>query len=95
MKHPIKFNIKRLDPSLEEVADILCNLRYDSLSEFLGMFAENLLQDAIKDKKNGRIKLSRCLERAASSSFELQQDMQDAWEICKPYMENVKESKNK
>jgi hypothetical protein len=81
-----KKSIEKYNGSLQELANDVGDLHYESLVEFLSLLEKKLYDDSLKDKKSGRVKLSNQLYQASSligiSSFKIEK----AWEISKPYM---------
>lgn len=82
MKHPK--SIKGY-ASLEELAKDINNLRYDSLSEFLGHLAGKLEAQAKEDEKNNRISLALNLYYAAENVRDSKWRIDLAWKICEKY----------
>ena len=76
MKHSDTINYPG---GLEQLATDLGNLRYDTLGEFLQLFAVKLETDAQADESRERLQLAFQLASAAGH-------IQRAWDICKPYM---------
>lgn len=72
---------------LESLADAIEELRYDKLSEFLGYLSEALYQRSIKDNRSGKPQLVMRLQRAGGSITGAKLNIDKAWEICKPYMD--------
>lgn len=70
-----------------ELAEDICNLRYDALSELLKAMSEKLFLDSDADEKRERFQLSDKLWDAHSSMAEAAESIESAWKICKPHME--------
>lgn len=58
---------KNYNGTLQELANELGDLRYDSLSEFLEFLSKNLEKDSIADQKRNRIQLANHLKNASNS----------------------------
>ncbi|MFN7119736.1 MAG: hypothetical protein ACK4TA_23275 [Saprospiraceae bacterium] len=69
------------------LATELGNLRYDALAEFLHLLSEKLHQDGIADANRGRVKLATQLQHASKSLESTANAIEEAWRICKPYMD--------
>jgi len=72
--------------SLEDLANDINNLRYDSLSEFLGHLADKLKAQAEEDEKNGRDSLALNLYYASDNVRESKWRIDLAWLVCEKYM---------
>ena len=95
MKHKTKLTIGAWYPGDIEVlprdlAELLGDLRYDGLADYLSALAEKLQRDSESDGGRGRGMLSRRLENAASGLRLAVDAVEDAWDICKDYMESEK-----
>jgi uncharacterized Fe-S cluster-containing protein len=72
--------------AIQELADKIGDLRYDTLNEFLIKLATKIKKDAFKDRNRGRTKLANQLDNAAKN-IELSADNIDkAWVICEPFV---------
>jgi hypothetical protein len=90
MSHPT--DIDKYDGTLEQLANDITNLRYDSLAQLLDHIADNLEHDSKADFVRGRKQLSDRLGQAASMLHTAKCRIDIAYKICKPYMtETVKE----
>jgi hypothetical protein len=69
MKH--KTYLEPNDGDLTQLAENLGDLRYDTLSEFLGLLSDKINRDAVKDKERGR-------QRLASSLFSCQAQLKES-----------------
>jgi hypothetical protein len=76
MKHQLTVKYKG---GFSKLAEDLGNLQYDALGDFLLILYEKINRDAEADKHRGRKKLSKYLKLAAKN-------IQNAWQICVPYM---------
>lgn len=65
---------------MKVIAEMIGDLHYESLSAFMFAFKEKLFKDGIKDIKNGKSKLGSHLLEAAKN-------IQSAWLISKPFMD--------
>ena len=83
MKHPKGI---RGYASLGELAEDISNLRYDSLSEFLGHLADKLNIQAGEDERNARDSLALNLYCASDSVRDSEWRIGLAWRICRKYM---------
>lgn len=85
-KHPT--SVEKYLGSLEDLALDLKNMRYDKLTEFLGYLAKHVEAEADKDAANGKIKLPLRLYAASKLLYDAQEEIDSAWKISKPYMED-------
>lgn len=69
-----------------ELADLLCDLRYDAMADYLSAIAERLQKDSEGDGGRGRGKLAERLQSAALNLDEAVTDILKCWKICEPYM---------
>lgn len=79
-KHPENYS-----GSIEELAEELGNLRYDTLQNFLEVLSQKLAKDGDADFKRGRLKLAKSLYNASEQINNASQSIEQAWKICKPY----------
>jgi hypothetical protein len=68
------------------LAEMVGDLHYQTLSEFLMSLAAKISADANKDKNGGRTKLAKELSESADNIYAAEQKILNAWYICKPYM---------
>ena len=80
MKHSKK--LKNEDKIIKKIT----SLRYDTLSEFLENFSMKFFCDAMEDHERGRHKLGCKLSGAGYYIKKAKEEIDKAWEICKPYM---------
>lgn len=85
-KHSL--SVEKYSGSLEDLAEDVKNLRYDKVAEFLGYLAAQVKQEADKDLADGKTKLAAKLYLASNYLSRSQEELDSAWKICKPYMEN-------
>lgn len=83
-----KENIDKYQGSMLDLAEEIGDLRYDSLSEFLDLLQKKIHRDADKDNERGRLKLSTNLYSISASLLDAKKSCDEAWIICKPYMNN-------
>lgn len=72
---------------LESLAQAVENLRYDALSQFLSHLGRAIWHRALADQDAGKQQLARELSRADNHITDAQLDIDKAWKICKPYMD--------
>jgi hypothetical protein len=82
-----KKEVEGYQGSLQELAEDLGDLHYESLAEFLGHLSEKLEKDSIADMKRNRMKLAGSLHHAADDIHSACIGIERAWKISKPYME--------
>lgn len=78
--------VEKYAGSLDDLARDVTQLRYDAVAEFLGYLAKEIASDAKTDRNRGRRNLATKLEQSAHALDEAKEEMDAAWEICKPYM---------
>ena len=84
MKHP-DF-IEGYDGTMKDLAHAIGNMRYDKVEEFINELEQDFLHQAINDTEHGRYKLSIKLWRIVDILRKLKTKMNEAWNICEPYM---------
>ncbi len=84
MRHPNKVEGYE---TLEDLAKAVGNMSYDKVSEFLEKLAEDIERQADADYQRGRVKLSSKLYKTSKRLHRSKNSMDEAWKICKPYME--------
>ena len=77
---------KNYPNSLQDLAEEIGDLRYDSLALFLDFLSEKMKKDAEKDLASNRVKLAKNLFATAEKLHEAKIEIDTAWEICEPYM---------
>ena len=77
--------VEKYDGSLEELANDIGNLRYDSLADFISLLSAKLNRDSEKDLNAGRKKLAHELHVASYRLSEVEESIINAWEISAPY----------
>lgn len=84
MKH--KTWIDHYENNLEQLAEKIGDLRYDTLAEFLELLALKIKKDGDKDAARGRRKLATQLYTSSETLQQSSKAIQKAWVICEPYM---------
>ncbi|GAB4192171.1 MAG: hypothetical protein Fur006_36250 [Coleofasciculaceae cyanobacterium] len=84
MKHGDR--VKRFNGTLVELAEDLGNLRYDALAQFLSTLSAKIEQDSNNDEQRGRRKLATALHDCAQHLTLSAKAIEQAWDICEPYM---------
>lgn len=87
-KHPT--GVEGWSGTLEELAQAIGKMRYDKVAEFVGHFARHTESEAKKDTADGKVRLPDKLFSASKYLYLAQVGYDQAWEICKPYMEDKK-----
>lgn len=78
---------------MKVLAEMVGDLHYETLAVFLERLVDKLYLDATKDQSNGRYKLSCELNHAANCIYYAHINIESAWEISKPFMEEkIKQS---
>jgi predicted esterase YcpF (UPF0227 family) len=83
-KHTLK--VKGIGFELDELANRVGDLYYDSLSSFLTYLAWKLDKDAKADRERGRKKLALFLEETAQQIKKSSETMQDAFYVVEPHI---------
>ena len=81
-----KSEIENYSGSMEELAEEIGNLKYDSLSNFLELLANKIQKDGKLDAGRKRMKLSHNLYESADKIRESKAFIDESWVICKPFM---------
>ena len=81
-----KKDVELFDGTLEELAESIGDLHYESLGKFLGLLSDKLYKDSCKDDTAGRKKLARSLFSASDYINDSRAYINRAWKISKPYM---------
>lgn len=71
---------------MKQLAEMVGDLHYESLTEFLCALAEKISMDGHKDEANYREKLAEQLYNVAGYLAKASIHSGWAWEICKPFM---------
>ena len=79
--------IAQSDLSPNELADKMGDLYYDALADYLRLLAAKIEQDGAKDRDRGRVKLATSLKAASDHLQKAADEIDTAWEICKPYLD--------
>jgi hypothetical protein len=72
---------------MKELANLIGDLHYESLTELLGALAEKISMDGHKDEANGRMRLSQRLYTIAGYLCKASIHSSWAWKISEPYMQ--------
>ncbi len=83
-EHPTE--VEGFDGSLQELAQRVCRMRYDSVAAFFFYCAEELLRQANADQSRGRTGLSVLLNRAWGIVHSAQLQLERAFFLCAPHM---------
>jgi hypothetical protein len=75
---------------MQELAEKIGDLHYETLEEFLVHLSNKLSKDSIKDWQQKRYKLEKQLHTASLRIRSAAIRIGEAWKISKPYMENDK-----
>jgi hypothetical protein len=84
MKH--RDMVERFNGTLDELASELGELRYDALAQFLYALSTKIEHDSKKDEQRGRRKLATALHECAEHLILSAKAIDQAWEICEPYV---------
>jgi hypothetical protein len=79
-----KNNIDSYNEPLEDLANGIKDLRYDSLRDFLGYLADGIKWDVDKNSNKGRYQLARILDITVGSLQDAENFIDLAWDICEP-----------
>ena len=80
--------IKNCEITPEELAESMGDLFYDSLADYLRLLSQKIKHDGSKDQQRGRVKLALALDNASYHLRQASDEIDKAWEICKPYLDN-------
>ena len=80
-----KSEVEKYTGSMEELAEEIGNLKYDSLANFLDLLADKIQRDGQKDKERNRVKLANNLFQSAERIRESKGFIDKAWVICEPF----------
>lgn len=72
---------------MKELAEMIGDLHYETLSEFIGALAEKISYDGHKDETNGKTKLSEQLYYVAGYLAKASIHSSWAWQISKPFIQ--------
>lgn len=86
-----KTKVEKYNGTLQELAEDICNMRYDALAEFFKQLSVKLEKDSEADYNRNRFKLSLELFNAYSNLFISYKSIDRAWKICKKHMNSAKE----
>lgn len=80
--------VEKYDGSLENLADDIGNLTYDSLARFLELLSEKLKKDGDADLARDRKKLAATLHQSSTLLAKATIEIEEAWRISAPYMKD-------
>lgn len=86
MKHPVK--VENYNGSLDDLAKEIGNLSYNILSDLISKLADDIKGQADADYKKNRTKLAAKLYLIAGRLYGVKENIDEAWDICKPYMKD-------
>jgi hypothetical protein len=75
---------------MKQLAEMIGDLHYETLSDLLDQLSSKLFLDAAKDRAADRKSLANLLELAASEIHSASVFIDAAWEVSKPYMTKQK-----
>jgi hypothetical protein len=73
---------------MKDLAEMIGELHYETMSIFLQYFAVKLQKDGLNDLMAGRDKLSYVLLEASAGIVQASIQIDEAWKISKPFMTN-------
>lgn len=82
--HPV--TVAGAEEGLADLAHRVGRMRYDALAFFIRALSANLAEQAAGDRGRGRRQLGALLDQAASQSGDLQETIEKAWRLSRPYM---------
>lgn len=80
---------------LEPLAEALGDLYYDTLADFLHFLGDKLMQDANADMRRDRSALSGHLMACSLYLENASHEIQQAWKICKPHVQDKNKNQEK
>lgn len=81
-----KKTVEKYNGTLQELAEDIGNLHYESLLELMKALSVKFNEDAIKDAKANRMKLSLVLMDAHIETERVAEAIESAWKISAPFM---------
>ncbi len=72
---------------MKELAEMIGDLHYETLSELLYQISKKIKIDGIKDTEAGREKLGQSLYIASRFLISARDQIEQSWQISKPFME--------
>jgi len=78
--------VEKYDGTIEQLADDISNLHYETLEHFLDRLSGKLFLDSMNDTKGGRHKLAEALNKASEEVGKARKSVGEAWIISEPYM---------
>ena len=93
VKHPD--HVKGFEGTLDELARNIGNMTYDKTAEFIESLADDLRRQGDTYTKRGEAQLAYPVENSAALLYQAKEEIENAWKICKPYMEEQIRKKRK
>ena len=81
-----KKDVEKYNGSIEELADDISNLHYETLEYFFIRLSDKIFLDSMKDSEGGRHKLGTALNEAHINLIKVKKNIGEAWKISEPYM---------
>lgn len=82
-KHPVR--VLDYTGTMEQLAEDLGDLRYDTLAHIMTHLSDKLARDAAADSARGRAQLAASLERASALVADVANEIDRTWKICLPH----------
>lgn len=71
---------------MKQLAEMVGDLHYESLAEFLYCLSDKFFKDGKKDEEGKRVKLAKNLFKAQKTTHRSYQHIDQAWKVSEPYM---------
>ena len=84
MKHT--YSVQNYLGNHRQLAEEIGDLYYDSLAELLRLLADKIERDGDNDNARGRHRLGASLTDCARHLQQAAEDIDRAWEICRPFV---------
>lgn len=78
--------VEKYDGTINELADDISNLHYETLEIFFERLSDKIFLDSMNDTKGGRHKLGTALNHASLHLKNVKTCIGQAWVISKPHM---------
>jgi hypothetical protein len=82
-------DVKGWGDNLQGLAEVIGNLRYDKLEEFLNYLSDKIEEDSKSDRRKGRNKLADQLETLSYYLAYSGVTTKKIWDICKSFEEKL------